>query len=159
MNVLQLTPNPDEIMSQIPTEALTASIALKVPFHDIDVTGVAWHGRYLKYFELARDVLMDKINFSYQEMRDSGYIFPVVDAQVRYLRPLRLHQQLQVTAVMKEWEMRVVVEYRIHDLAGVNYSRGKTVQVAVKADSWELLLGSPKVWLDQVDRFLAQAAE
>ncbi len=137
-------------MSEGELSNISASISLHIPFHDIDLTGVAWHGRYLKYFELARDALMEKIGFSYDEMRRSGYVFPVVDTQLRYVRPLRLHQQVQVTAVLKEWEMRVVVAYTIHDEQGATYTRGSTTQVTVKAANWELLLGSPAELLEKV---------
>ena len=137
---------------------LMASVPLVIPFHDVDLTGVAWHGRYLKYFELARDALMDRIGYSYAQMRESGFIFPVVDVQLRYLRPLRMGQQLEVTAALKEWEMRVVLDYEIRDAAGLVHCRGKTVQVAVSADRWELRLGSPQELLDRVAAQLAALA-
>ena len=34
---------------------------IEVPFHDVDVMRVAWHGHYVKYFEIARCALLDKI--------------------------------------------------------------------------------------------------
>ena len=37
---------------------LQASVELEVPFHDVDVMHVAWHGHYVKYFELARCALL-----------------------------------------------------------------------------------------------------
>lgn len=138
--------------------AITAQVPLDIPFHDIDVTGVAWHGRYLKYFELARDALMDKIGYNYAEMRQAGVLFPVVDVQIRYLRPLHLHQPLQVVAVLKEWEMRVVIEYRIQDDNDLVHCKGKTVQVAVKAGGWELQLGCPQELQDKVTGLLALSA-
>ena len=34
-----------------------ADIRMEVPFHDIDILGIVWHGHYNKYFELARTAL------------------------------------------------------------------------------------------------------
>ena len=39
---------------------LTAEITIKIPFQDVDVMGIVWHGNYLRYFEEARAELMDK---------------------------------------------------------------------------------------------------
>ncbi|MDH3602364.1 MAG: hypothetical protein OEU26_22345, partial [Candidatus Tectomicrobia bacterium] len=30
-----------------------AEVCFEVPFHDVDMMGVVWHGHYYKYFELA----------------------------------------------------------------------------------------------------------
>ncbi|MDZ4729173.1 MAG: thioesterase family protein [Xanthomonadales bacterium] len=134
---------------------LSASVDLKIPFHDMDPTGVVWHGRYFKYFERAREALMEQLDYSYPEMRSSGYVFPVVDAQVRYVRPLRLGQSYRITAVLKEWELRVVVQYTIVDAAGEDCTRGKTVQVAVTAKDWSLQLGCPMELQDKVTHKMA----
>ena len=32
----------------------TAEVELTIPFHDVDMMGVAWHGNYFRYFEVAR---------------------------------------------------------------------------------------------------------
>lgn len=37
----------------------TAEVEMTVPFHDVDMMEVAWHGHYVKYFELARCALLD----------------------------------------------------------------------------------------------------
>lgn len=29
-----------------------AEVLIEVPFHDVDVMKVAWHGHYVKYFEI-----------------------------------------------------------------------------------------------------------
>ena len=36
------------------------TVAIAVPFHDIDSIGIAWHGHYAKYFEIARCALLDE---------------------------------------------------------------------------------------------------
>ena len=66
---------------------LTASIRVRVPFFDVDAAGVAWHGRYFQYFEIARAALLEQVDYSYEEMIDSGILWPVADTSVRYLRP------------------------------------------------------------------------
>lgn len=131
---------------------LMASEDIKIPFHDLDPGSVVWHGRYFKYFERARDVLFEGIGYSYEEMIESGFLWPVVDAKIRYVRPLVLNQEVRVTACLREWELRLVVDYRITDAQGVVYTKGKTIQVPVDAKTLELEFGSPEILVQSVDK-------
>ena len=123
---------------------------MRVPFFDVDPAGVVWHGRYFQYFELARRELLESVGYSYDEMQDSGIVWAVMDANVRYLRPLVLNQDVLVTACLREWEFRIVVEYRIEDAAGQLCTRGRTVQGPVDAVRNELNLGAPEFFIDNV---------
>lgn len=136
------------------SNCLTASVELRVPFFDLDPAGVAWHGRYFQYFELARCALLEDVNYSYPEMENSGYLWPVADTQVRFVRPLTLSQQVRVTACLREWEMRIVVDYKIEDEHGETFTKARTVQVPVAAETLELTLGSPQILIDNVERRL-----
>ena len=136
------------------SNCLTASMPIRVPFFDLDPAGVVWHGRYFQYFEIARAALLEDIGYSYEGMQDSGYLWPVADAEVRFVRPLTLNQEARVTACLREWEMRLVVDYRIADENGEVMTRGRTVQVPVEADTLELTLGSPQVLIDKVEKKL-----
>ncbi len=136
------------------SNCLTASVPIRVPFFDLDPAGVVWHGRYFQYFELARAALLEGVDYSYDGMENSGYLWPVADAQVRFVRPLTLDQEATVTACLREWELRLVVDYKIEDGNGEVMTRGRTVQVPVEADSLELTLGSPQILIDNVDKKL-----
>ena len=37
-------------------------------FFDVDAMQVVWHGNYVKYLEIARCALLDKIGYGYKEM-------------------------------------------------------------------------------------------
>ena len=138
---------------------LTASTQFRVPFNDIDVTGVAWHGRYFKYLEDARRTLYERIGYSYEEMLASGYLWPVADASIRYVRPLTLNQDVRVTACLREWELRLVVDYKIEDAGGTLCTKARTVQVPLDVENRELRFGSPQVLIDRVQEQLSRVAE
>jgi len=139
------------------SNSLTATIDVRVPFFDLDPAGVAWHGRYFQYFELARCDLLELVDYSYERMMKSGILWPVADTSVRYLRPLTLNQNVLVTACLREWEMRIVIDYKIEDANGVLYTKARTVQVPVEGDSLDLMLGSPQELIDSVTRRLEAA--
>jgi len=129
---------------------LSATEKMRIPFHDLDPTGVVWHGRYFKYFDYARCALLDEFDYGYEKMKDSGYLWPVVDTTVRFVRPLTLDQEVRVTAILREWEMRLVMDYRIEDEEGQVCTRARTVQVPVDAETFELTLGSPDILIENV---------
>jgi acyl-CoA thioester hydrolase len=135
------------------TGVLQAEIELVVPFFDVDSMEVVWHGHYVKYFEEARCALLDKLGHNYRQMRDAGYAWPVIDLQLRYIRGARFGQRLKVRADLVDWENRLKIHYLISDAAsGERMTRGSSVQVAVEIASREMLLASPKVFVDAVER-------
>ena len=135
---------------------LQAEIELVVPFFDVDMMEVVWHGHYVKYFEEARCALLDKLGHNYRQMRDAGYAWPVIDLQLRYIRGAQFGQRIRVRADLVEWENRLKINYLITDVAtGERMTRGSSVQVAVEIASREMLLASPRVFVEAVERVLA----
>lgn len=128
-----------------------AAIELQIPFHDLDPVNIVWHGNYAKYFEQARCELLERFNYSYDEMRTSGYLWPIVDLQVRYIKPLIFKQRVCVEAILKEWEYRLKIDYLITDaVTKQRLTKGSTVQVAVDMKTRELCLMSPRVLLERL---------
>jgi acyl-CoA thioester hydrolase len=135
---------------------LQAEVEMLVPFFDVDSMDVVWHGHYVKYFEVARCALLERIGHNYQQMRDAGYAWPVIDVQLRYMRGARFNQRIVVRADLVEWENRLKINYLIRDAeTGERMTRGSTVQVAVEIASREMLLASPRIFVDAVERALA----
>lgn len=135
---------------------LQAEVEMLVPFFDVDSMDVVWHGHYVKYFEVARCALLERIGHNYQQMRDAGYAWPIIDVQLRYMRGARFNQRIVVRADLVEWENRLKINYLIRDAeTGERMTRGSTVQVAVEIASREMLLALPRVFVDAVERALA----
>ncbi|WP_248805709.1 acyl-CoA thioesterase [Pseudomonas sp. MWU13-2100] len=127
-----------------------------VPFFDVDSMHVVWHGHYVKYLEVARCALLDHIGHNYTHMLESGYAWPVIDLQLRYVRGAVFGQKINVRANLVEWENRLKVNYLITDLAsGERLTRASSVQVAVDLHSREMQLASPKVFVAAVEKVLA----
>jgi acyl-CoA thioester hydrolase len=125
---------------------LVGEIELAPAFHDCDPMNVVWHGNYFKYFEIARCALLKRYDYDYPQMLESGYLWPVVDARVKYVRPLLFGQALRVRSRIVEWENRLKIEYEIVDAeSGQVLTRAMTIQVAVDAASKEMLYQCPRV--------------
>lgn len=128
-----------------------ADVAFHIPFYDVDMMEVTWHGHYVKYFELARGVLLDKIDYNYAQMRQSGYFWPVIDMRVKYIKPSRFNMKIKVEAACIEFANRLKIEYLITDFTtGEKLIKGYTSQVAVDMQSGEMLLCSPDILLKKL---------
>ena len=133
-----------------------AESEILVPFFDIDPMNVVWHGHYVKYLEIGRCALLDKLDHNYLQMQESGYAWPVIDLQLRYIRGATFGQHLVVRSSLVEWENRLKINYLISDAAsGERMTRASTVQVAVDLASREMQLVSPQVFVDAIQKALA----
>lgn len=130
---------------------------LKVPFFDVDSMNIVWHGHYCKYLEVARCNLLDSIGYNYQDMAASGYAFPIVDMQIKYIRPLKFEQELIVRASLVEWQYRLKIAYQIRDArSDERLTNAHTIQAAVDLASGELKLECPEIFQRQVSAWLAR---
>jgi acyl-CoA thioester hydrolase len=135
---------------------LEAEIEVVVPFHDVDLAQVVWHGHYLKYLENARWALMDVIGFGLDRMRASGYLWPIIDVQLRCIRAARYNDHLRVRASLAEWQSRLAINYLVTELpSGERIARGRTTQVAIDAEH-RLQLATPALLTDLIDAHLAR---
>ncbi len=75
---------------------------VRVYWEDTDAGGIVFYANYLKYFERARTEWLRSLGFEQGHLQQTfGGIFVVGEAQVKYLRPARLDDQLQVTAQLQ----------------------------------------------------------
>jgi len=137
---------------------LTSEIEVEVPFHDSDPMGVTWHGNYLRYLETARSALLNKIGYNVRQMTASGYLWPIVETHIKYVKTTTFGQRLRVRAELKEFENRLKIGYSIFDESGELVTKATTTQVAVHKERGEMCFVSPQVLLDKVQAALAVAA-
>ena len=133
---------------------LSAEVTLTTSFQDADPMGVIYHGNYFRFFEEARRLLMEKIGYNYREMESSGYVWPVIDSYVKYVKGIPFNHLIRITAVLSEWENRLRVDYVIYDAStGVRMTKGYTRQVAVEIKNQEMCFASPQLFLDKLEPY------
>jgi acyl-CoA thioester hydrolase len=69
---------------------------VRVRYADTDAEGVVYYGTYLTYFEVARVELLRHLGCPIGLARERGLVFPAVDANLRYHRPGRVDDLLDV---------------------------------------------------------------
>ena len=129
-----------------PASRWSADVEIQVQFYDLDPMEVVWHGNYVKYLEVARCALLDAIGYNYAEMKASGYMWPIIEMNLRYAAPATFGQRLRLRAEIVEWENRLRIDYLVSDAAtGRRLNRATTTQVAVDIASGEMCFVSPPI--------------
>jgi acyl-CoA thioester hydrolase len=140
--------------SQSIPKNISEDYTLVVPFFDIDSMNIAWHGHYSKYLEVARCKLLDKIGYNYKDMAASGFMFPIVDMQIKFIKPLLFEQQVVITATIVECEFRLKIKYLIRDAAThKKLTTAYTIQAAVKTSNNSLQINCPDILIQKVLHF------
>ena len=62
---------------------------IRVRFNETDSLGIVWHGNYISYFEDGREDFGKKHNISYLDVKENGYITPIVESVCQHKLPLR----------------------------------------------------------------------
>jgi acyl-CoA thioester hydrolase len=128
---------------------------LCVPFFDVDPMNIVWHGNYVKYLELARCHLLDKIGYGYTAMYASGYSFPIVDMHLKYLQAIRFEQDIVIEAILQEWDVRIKITYIIRDKkTNEKLTKAHTIQAAVHVESNTMKLACPPEFINKVSKFM-----
>ena len=76
---------------------------VRVYWEDTDAGGIVFYANYLKFFERARTEWLRALGIEQQALRETtGAIFVVGATALRYLRPARLDDLLEVTVELRE---------------------------------------------------------
>lgn len=78
-------------------------LPVRVYYEDTDAGGVVYHTGYIRYFERARTEWLRSLGYSQKQLaEEAGVLFTVVELTVRYLKPARLDDMLEVLAQVGE---------------------------------------------------------
>jgi len=73
------------------------SVPIRVYWEDTDAAGIVFYANYLKYFERARTEWLRGFGFGQEELRSDGVAFVVSETTLRYLKPARLDDIVDVS--------------------------------------------------------------
>jgi len=75
---------------------------IRVYYEDTDFGGVVYYANYLKYMERSRTEYMRQRGINLLKYHHDGYLFAVIEAHVRYWRPARYNDLLDVESRMTD---------------------------------------------------------
>lgn len=89
----------------------------KVQYYETDQMQIVHHSNYIKWFEEARNYLLEVIGFSYQEMEDTGIVIPVLSVQADYKSMVRFGETVEIEAKVTTFTgVKLIVSYEVRDV-------------------------------------------
>ena len=81
----------------------THHFALRVYFEDTDVAGIVYYANYLKFIERARSDMLRSAGIDQRSvLEETGGVYVVAEARIKYRRPARLDDALVVLSQVIE---------------------------------------------------------
>src|SRR4051794_23059641 len=97
--------------------------------------GVVYYANYFRFFEGARGEWIRGLGMSYAEIEERGIFLPVLEASVRYLKPARYDDVLEIQMVVSHTRVKVRFDYKVHRQgASEVLILGHTVHACVSRD-------------------------
>jgi acyl-CoA thioester hydrolase len=76
--------------------------------------GYCYYGNYASYLEVGRVEALRSLGSSYKSMENEGVMLPVLDLQIKYIRPAKYDDLLTIeTCITRIEGSRIFFEYRI----------------------------------------------
>lgn len=124
---------------------ITCTTTIRVRYSETDKMGVAYHGRYLDWFEVGRNEYCRQSGKAYKEWEAEGVMLPVVEAHCRYKSSLLYDDEALIeTRISKLTRVSVEFSYRIlHKDTGRLAAEGYTKHAFVSLDGKLLKGGNP----------------
>lgn len=104
-------------------------LPIRVYIEDTDAGGIVYYVNYLKYMERARTEWMRSFGFDKPAILDNNRLFVVHSANVQYLRPALLDDELTVSAQMGRLARTYIIFNQTIERRGEVICRGE-VKVA-----------------------------
>ena len=86
----------------------------RVNYSEIDQMGVVYHARYAVWLDVARTEYLRRAGMSYRELEAMGFFLVVGDLTMRYHRPARYDDEVNIRCWVRELaSRRVTFAYRL----------------------------------------------
>jgi acyl-CoA thioester hydrolase len=116
----------------------------KIGLHHCDLLGVAWHGRYFEWLEMARTALFQSRDLDVPEIRALGHRMYVVETNCRYMATLAYGETARITAWFTQVAPLIRVAYDIHNTVSDRWSARALTVLATTALDGSLLSTTPE---------------
>lgn len=74
---------------------------VRVRYAETDRMDVVYYGNYAMYFEIGRVEAIRHLGVSYKDIEDMGIILPVVELNIKYLRPAKYDDLITIKSQIK----------------------------------------------------------
>lgn len=111
---------------------LTHNLQIRVRYGETDQMSYVYYGNYAQYFEMGRVEWLRNLGVSYKSMEDDGIMLPVLDLNIKYLKPAKYDELLTLkTTLLKIPSVKIEFEYEIFNEQNELLTTGNTKLVFI----------------------------
>lgn len=133
---------------------VTDETVITAEFFDVDAMNIVWHGNYVKFMEIARCHLLDKIGYGYKEMIKDGYAYPVTSINLKYVRSIYFGDKATVKTYLTEYENCIKISYEIFNKDGQLCTKADSTQMAMNWETKESCFECSKTFVERVEKII-----
>lgn len=106
------------------------TIQTRVRYADTDKMGYLYHGHLPAYYEIGRTEAIRNLGVSYKELEDSGIMMPVIDLQVKYIKPVYYDTLLTIKTIVSDLPIvRMKFRYEAYNEENTLVNIGETTLI------------------------------
>lgn len=132
----------------------THQTQLRIRYSETDQMGYCYYGNYAQFFEIGRVETLRSLGQNYKDLEKDGIMLPVIDYQVKFIRPSFYDDLLTIkTSIKKMPSARIEFDYEIFDENNILITTAKTTLVFISAKTMKPC-GAPKSITDALIKHL-----
>jgi acyl-CoA thioester hydrolase len=121
--------------------------ALTVYFEDTDTAGIVYYANYLKFMERARSDMLRAAGIDQRAAKEDGTgVYAVAEANIRYLRPAKLGDDLVIVSTVQQVRAASVIIHQRVMRGAENLADGRITAAFLGSD--DRPRRQPRAWVD-----------
>lgn len=114
----------------------TAETQIRVRYAETDQMGYVYYGHYAMYYEVARVEAMRQMGFSYRKLEEMGIMMPVLDSNIKYLKPAHYDELLTIKVIIPVMPTaKMNFTYEITNEKGELINQGETTLAFINMEN------------------------
>lgn len=136
----------------------TSETKIRVRYAETDRMGYVYYGNYATYFEVARVETLREMGMTYKDMEDQGIILPVLEFNIKYLKPAFYDDLLSVKTTIKEMpSARIHFDYETYNEKNVLLNIAATTLVFINKENLRPC-AAPAYYIDHMKKYFNQSS-
>lgn len=99
-----------------------------IRYYETDQMGIVHHSNYIRFFECARNVMMEELGYPIQKCEEDGVTIPVVSVECHFKHPAKMGDTVTAVAKISKTPLaKLIVEQAVYNQDGVLCADGEVV--------------------------------
>lgn len=112
---------------------------VRVRYAETDQMNVVYYGNYAQYFEVGRVECIRQLGYTYKDMEASGVMMPVIELNIKYLRPATYDDLITIKTQIRELphDHRIEFFQEVYNEQGKMLTSGKVQLYFLEMKTWK----------------------